>query len=157
MNICLYAVGKTNFSFVITGTEEYYKRIKRYINFDFKVIKDIKNSKSLDTIQQKELEGVKILESLTTNDVVILLDEKGKQMNSLDFAGFIQKKMNSSIKSLVFIIGGAYGFSDDVYKRADYKISLSQMTFSHQLIRLIFAEQLYRAFSIINKEPYHHE
>jgi 23S rRNA (pseudouridine1915-N3)-methyltransferase len=132
MNICLYAVGKTNFSFVITGTEEYYKRIKRYINFDFKVIKDIKNSKNIDIIQQKELEGVKILESITNNDVIVLLDEKGIQMNSLDFAGFIQKQMNSSIKRLVFIIGGAYGFSNDVYKRADYKISLSQMTFSHQ-------------------------
>jgi len=157
MNICLFVVGKTDFNFVNTGTEEYFKRIKRYVNFDFRVIKDIKNSKNLDCILQKHLEGEKILSTITTSDIVVLLDENGKEMNSKDFSGFIQKQMNSSVKNLVFIIGGAYGFSEDVYKRANYKISLSQMTFSHQIIRLIFAEQLYRAFSIINNEPYHHE
>lgn len=157
MNICLYVVGKTDFFFVNTGTEEYFKRIKRYINFDFKVIKDIKNAKNIDSSLQKHQEGEKIIASLTNNDIVILLDENGNEMNSKNFADFIQKQMNKSVKNLVFIIGGAYGFSEEVYKRANYKISLSQMTFSHQLIRLIFAEQLYRAFSIINNEPYHHE
>lgn len=157
MNICLLAVGKTDFNFVNTGTEEYFKRVKRYVNFDFRVIKDIKNSKNIDNSLQKQLEGEKIISTITNNDIIVLLDEKGKEMNSKDFSGFIQKQMNNSVKNLVFIIGGAYGFSEDVYKRANYKISLSQMTFSHQIIRLIFAEQLYRAFSIINNEPYHHE
>lgn len=157
MNIRLFAVGKTDFSFVNTGTEEYFKRIKRYVNFDFRVITDIKNSKNLELSKQKHLEGEKILSSITNSDIVVLLDENGKEMNSINFSSFIQKQMNSSVKSLVFIIGGAYGFSEDVYRRANYKISLSQMTFSHQIIRLIFAEQLYRAFSIINNEPYHHD
>ncbi|MDD3740708.1 MAG: 23S rRNA (pseudouridine(1915)-N(3))-methyltransferase RlmH [Bacteroidales bacterium] len=157
MNICLLAVGKTDFNFVNTGTEEYFKRVKRYVNFDFRVIKDIKNSKNIDNSLQKQLEGEKIISNITNNDIIVLLDENGKEMNSKIFSGFIQKQMNNSVKNLVFIIGGAYGFSEEVYKRANYKISLSQMTFSHQIIRLIFAEQLYRAFSIINNEPYHHE
>lgn len=157
MKICLYVIGKTDFSFVNTGTEEYFKRIKRYVNFSYIVIKDIKVTKNIDNLKQKQLEGERIIASLSDNEVVVLLDENGKEMSSKDFAGFIQKQMNQSVKKLVFIIGGAYGFSDEVYKRANYKISLSQMTFSHQIIRLIFAEQLYRAYSIINNEPYHHE
>ncbi|MDD3687216.1 MAG: 23S rRNA (pseudouridine(1915)-N(3))-methyltransferase RlmH [Bacteroidales bacterium] len=157
MNIILTVIGKTDSSFVAEGCEEYFKRIKRYLKFEFKVIRDIKNSGSLDENVQKKLEGEKILEGITVSDVVVLLDENGKEYSSREFAGFISKQMNASVKNLIFVVGGPYGFSDDVYKRANYKISLSRMTFSHQLIRLIFAEQLYRAFAIINNEPYHHD
>ncbi len=157
MNINFTVIGKTDISFVNSGTDEYFKRIKRYINFDFRVIKDIKNTKNIDENTQKQLEGEKILASVNPSDIVVLLDENGKEYNSKDFALFIEKQMISSVKNLIFIVGGPYGFSDSVYKRANYKLSLSQMTFSHQIIRLIFAEQLYRAFSIINNEPYHHE
>jgi len=157
MNINFTAVGKTDISFVNEGTEEYFKRIKRYVNFEFRVIKDIKNTKNLDENVQKQLEGEKILLTLGNNDVVVLLDENGKDMSSKELSVFLEKQMNSSVKNLVFVVGGPYGFSDPVYHRADFKISLSRMTFSHQLIRLIFAEQLYRAFTIIKNEPYHHE
>jgi 23S rRNA (pseudouridine1915-N3)-methyltransferase len=157
MNIILTVIGKTDSSFVAEGYEEYFKRIKRYLKFEFKVIRDIKNSGSLDENVQKKLEGEKILEGITVSDVVVLLDENGKEFSSREFAGFISKQMNASVKNLIFVVGGPYGFSEDVYKRANYRISLSRMTFSHQLIRLIFAEQLYRAFAIINNEPYHHD
>lgn len=157
MNIILLAIGKTDESYLNEGIEKYFKRIKRYINFDFKVIKDIKNSKSISFDLQKKLEGDIILSEISNNDIVVLLDENGKEFNSRNFADFITKQMNASIKNLVFIIGGPYGFSQQIYERANYKLSLSKMTFSHQIIRLIFAEQLYRAFSIINKEPYHHD
>ncbi len=157
MNISFTVVGKTDIPFVNSGTDEYFKRVKRYINFDFRVIKDLKNTKNIDENLQKQLEGEKILSLVNSSDVVILLDENGKEYTSKGFASFIEKQMNSSVKNLIFVVGGPYGFSEAVYKRANYKISLSQMTFSHQIIRLIFAEQLYRAFSIINNEPYHHE
>jgi 23S rRNA (pseudouridine1915-N3)-methyltransferase len=157
MNIILTVIGKTDNSFVAEGYEEYFKRIKRYLKFEFKVIRDIKNSGSLDENVQKKMEGEKILEGITSSDIIVLLDENGKEFSSREFAGFISKQMNASVKNLVFIVGGPYGFSEEVYKRANYKISLSRMTFSHQLIRLIFAEQLYRAFAIINNEPYHHD
>ncbi len=157
MNISFTVVGKTDAPFVNEGSEEYFKRIKRYINFDFRVIKDLKNTKNLDENLQKQQEGEKILSLITGSDIVVLLDENGKEFNSKEFAGFIEKQMINSVKNLIFIVGGPYGFSDAVYSRANYKISLSRMTFSHQLIRIIFAEQLYRAFSIINNEPYHHE
>jgi 23S rRNA (pseudouridine1915-N3)-methyltransferase len=157
MNINLTVIGKTDSSFVSEGYEEYFKRIKRYLKFEFKVIRDIKNSGSLDENVQKKMEGEKILEGISALDVVVLLDENGKEFSSREFAGFISKQMNASVKNLIFVVGGPYGFSEEVYKRANYKISLSRMTFSHQLIRLIFAEQLYRAFAIINNEPYHHD
>jgi 23S rRNA (pseudouridine1915-N3)-methyltransferase len=157
MNIILTVIGKTDNSFVAEGYEEYFKRIKRYLKFEFKVIRDIKNSGNLDENVQKKMEGEKILEGITSSDIIVLLDENGKEFTSREFAGFISKQMNASVKNLVFIVGGPYGFSEEVYKRANYKISLSRMTFSHQLIRLIFAEQLYRAFAIINNEPYHHD
>jgi 23S rRNA (pseudouridine1915-N3)-methyltransferase len=157
MNISFTVVGRTDAPFVNEGSEEYFKRIKRYINFDFRVIKDLKNTKNIDENLQKQQEGEKILSLINGSDIVVLLDENGKEYNSKEFAGFLEKQMINSVKNLIFIVGGPYGFSDSVYSRANYKISLSQMTFSHQLIRLIFAEQLYRAFSIINNEPYHHE
>lgn len=157
MNINLVVVGKTDSSFINEGVDEYFKRVKRYINFEFKIVKDIKNAKNIDFNLQKQLEGDKILLNITAQEVVVLLDENGTQFSSKDFAGYIEKQMNASIKNLTFVIGGPYGFSEAMYKRANYKISLSKMTFSHQIIRLIFAEQLYRAFSIINNEPYHHE
>lgn len=157
MNIILTVIGKTDNSFVAEGYEEYFKRIKRYLKFEFKVIRDIKNSGNLDENVQKKMEGEKILEGITSSDIIVLLDENGKEFSSREFAGFISKQMNASVKNLVFIVGGPYGFSEEVYHRANYKISLSRMTFSHQLIRLIFAEQLYRAFAIINNEPYHHD
>lgn len=157
MNIILTVIGKTDNSFVSEGCDEYFKRIKRYLKFEFKVIRDLKNSGNLDENVQKKMEGDKILDGILDSDVVVLLDENGKEFSSREFAGFVSKQMNASVKSLVFVVGGPYGFSEEVYKRANYKISLSRMTFSHQLIRLIFAEQLYRAFAIINNEPYHHD
>ena len=157
MKITLLFVGKTNFDWVINAVEMYSKRIKKYVNFDIKYIADVKNTKNMTAEIQKHKEGELILSLLDLKDTVILLDERGKQFTSLQFADFINGKILTSAKSLVFIVGGAYGFSQDVYKRADDKVALSQMTFSHQSIRLIFAEQLYRAFTIIKGEPYHHE
>lgn len=157
MNIVLIVIGKTDKAFVEAGASEYFKRVKRYCNFDFKVIRDIKNTKNISQTVQKGLEGEKILSEVGNSDFVVLLDENGKEFNSRGFASFINKQMISGLKNLTFVIGGPYGFSEIVYKRANAKVSLSQMTFSHQIIRLIFAEQLYRAFSIIRNEPYHHD
>ena len=157
MNIQIIVIGKTDQSYLIAGIDEYCKRIKRYINFDMQVIADIKNTKNINEIQQKNLEGEKILAKLNSNDFVVLLDENGIEYNSRSFADFISKQMLSSVKNLVFVIGGPYGFSKSVYDRANCKISLSKMTFSHQIVRLLFLEQLYRSFTIINNEPYHHD
>lgn len=156
MKITLLAIGKTNQAWLEEAIAEYVKRIKRYITFDFKLIPDIKNAKSLTEEQLKEKEGELILASLLDADELVLLDEKGREYSSEEFAGYIEKKALVSTKSLVFCIGGAYGFSDAVYKKATEKIALSRMTFSHQMVRLIATEQLYRAFSIIKNEPYHH-
>lgn len=157
MKVTLFLVGKTNFDWVANAVEMYSKRIKKYVNFDIKYISDVKNTKNMTAEIQKNKEGELILSSFDAKDTVVLLDECGKQFTSLQFADFINGKILTSTKSLVFVVGGAYGFSQDVYKRADITVSLSQMTFSHQSIRLIFAEQLYRAFTIMNGEPYHHE
>jgi Uncharacterized conserved protein len=157
MKILLITVGKTNFGWVEQAVEMYSKRIKKYINFEIKYILDVKNTKNMTPEIQKNKEGELILSALDSKDSVILLDEKGNEFSSIEFADFVSNKMLISTKSLVFVIGGAYGFSKDVYKRANGKLSLSKMTFSHQSIRLIFAEQLYRTFTIINGEPYHHE
>jgi 23S rRNA (pseudouridine1915-N3)-methyltransferase len=157
MKIKLLLVGKTNIDWVINAVEMYSKRIKKYVNFDIEYISDVKNTKNMTAEIQKNKEGELILSLLDLKDTVILLDERGIQFTSLQFADFIKGKILASTKSLVFVVGGAYGFSQDVYKRADSTVSLSQMTFSHQCIRLIFAEQLYRAFTIIRGEPYHHE
>ncbi len=157
MKITLLFVGKTSDKNIDTGIDKYFNRLKRYIQFDIEVIPALKNTRSLSETQIKEKEGDLILSKLNTSDYVVLLDERGKELTSLKFADFIQKRMIQSSKNLVFIVGGAYGFSESVYKKASYKLSLSQMTFSHQIIRLIFMEQIYRAFTIINNEPYHHE
>lgn len=157
MNIELIVVGKTDSKEVAALVDMYLKRINFYNRFNISYIPDIRNAKNLSEAQQKSSEGEAILRLLDDSDRVVLLDEKGQEFRSIEYAEWLQKRMNSGIKRLVFIIGGPYGFSDAVYKRANEKISLSKMTFSHQIIRAIFTEQLYRAFSIINNSPYHHE
>lgn len=157
MKIKLLAIGKTDDKNLITLFESYQKRLKHYINFELEIIPDIKNVKNLSQLEQKEKEGELILKKLLPTDILVLLDEKGKEIRSVEFANYLQKKMNSGIKQLVFVIGGPYGFSENVYKKAQGKISLSKMTFSHQMIRLFVVEQLYRAFTILKNEPYHHE
>lgn len=157
MNIKLLAVGKTDDKNLQTLIENYQKRLSFYVKFDLEIIADIKNAKNLSEAQQKEKEGELILSKVTASDHLILLDEKGKSFTSVGFSDFLQKKMNSGIKTLVFVIGGPYGFSETVYQRAKGKISLSEMTFSHQMVRLFIIEQLYRAFTILRNEPYHHQ
>ena len=155
MKIELRIIGKTNYEFVDKGMEEFFNRVKKYISFQIKLIPALKKTKNLNSQQIKEKEGKLICDQIQKGDFLVLLDENGKEFNSVQFADFIEKRMNASTQKLVFQIGGAYGFSDEVYKKAQFKLSLSKMTFSHQLIRLIFAEQLYRAYSIIHRLPYH--
>ncbi len=157
MTIRFIVIGKTDAKALEILISEYTNRLKHYIKFDFEIIADLKNVKNLSEKNQKEKEGELIEAKLTSSDHVILLDEKGKKFTSIAFADFMQKKMNSGIKNLVFIVGGPYGFSDKIYAIANGKISLSDMTFSHQMIRLLFVEQVYRAFTILKNEPYHHE
>lgn len=157
MKILFLVIGKTDESYLETGISKYIKRLERYIPFEMKVIPDIKNRKTLSEEQQKKLEGELILSQYNPGDELILLDEKGKTFSSVSFSQWIEHKLNVSNKRLVFVVGGPYGFSNDVYDKAKVKISLSEMTFSHQMIRLIFVEQLYRAFTIIKGEPYHHK
>lgn len=157
MKVTLILVGKTTDQAVVMGLDKYFKRLKRYIHFSLEIIPGLKNTKNLSESEIKTKEGVLILSKLPETGFLVLLDEKGKEMTSVQFADFIESKMIQSVKNLVFIVGGAYGFSDEVYQKAASKLALSQMTFSHQIIRLIFMEQIYRAFTIINKEPYHHE
>jgi len=135
----------------------YEKRLSYYINFELQLLPDIKNSKSLSEEQQKAKEGELILGNVASSHHLILLDERGKEFTSVAFADELQKKMNAGIKQLTFVIGGPYGFSKEVYDRANGKLSLSKLTFSHQMIRLFFVEQLYRAFTILRNEPYHHQ
>jgi 23S rRNA (pseudouridine1915-N3)-methyltransferase len=156
MNIKLIAVGKTDHKNLQLLIDEYQKRLSFYVKFEFEILADIKNVKNLSENQQKEKEGEMILSKIGSTDQLILLDENGKNYSSINFAGELQKKMNSGIKTLVFVIGGPYGFSSEVYEKANGKISLSTMTFSHQMVRLFFIEQLYRAFTILKNEPYHH-
>lgn len=157
MQIKLLAIGKTDHSAIKQLTEEYAARLGHYVKFDFEVLPDIKKSKNFNDMVQKEKEGELILKKIHPSDDLILLDERGKAFSSLEFSSFIQKKMNTGLKQLVFIIGGPYGFSEAVYQRANNKISLSKMTFSHQMVRVFFVEQLYRAFTILKNEPYHHQ
>ena len=157
MKIKLLAIGKTDNKNLIQLIDEYQNRLKHYIKFELEIIPDIKNVKNLSEIQQKEKEGDLILSKLQNTDVLVLLDDKGKDFTSIEFSQYLQKKMNAGIKQLVLVIGGPYGFSDAVYKKASGKISLSKMTFSHQMIRLFIVEQLYRGFTILKNEPYHHE
>lgn len=157
MKIKLLAIGKTDDKNLNSLIETYQGRLKHYIKFDLEIIPDIKNVKNLSEKQQKEKEGDLILGKLQTTDQLILLDEKGKDFRSIEFSQYLQKKMNSGIKQLVFVIGGPYGFSEAVYKKSMGKVSFSKMTFSHQMIRLFVVEQLYRGFTILKNEPYHHE
>jgi 23S rRNA (pseudouridine1915-N3)-methyltransferase len=155
MKITLLVIGKTDQSFINEGFVFYENRLKHYISFEIKVIPDVKISKNLTRDQLKDKEGVLIMNYLKSEDAVILLDEKGKEFTSLEFAQIIEKKMIKGLKNLVFVIGGAYGISNHLKNYE--KISLSKLTFSHQLVRLVFIEQLYRAMTILKGEPYHHE
>jgi len=157
MKIKLLAIGKTDNKSLQQLIAIYEKRLKHYIRFEIEIIPDIKNVKNLSEKQQKEKEGALILKKIITFDYLVLLDEKGEQFRSKGFATYLQKKMNSGIKQLVFVIGGPYGFSEAVYNKSQAKISLSKMTFSHQMVRLFMVEQIYRGFTIIKNEPYHHE
>jgi 23S rRNA (pseudouridine1915-N3)-methyltransferase len=157
MKIVLLAIGKTDANYFAEAIREYENRLSHYIPFEVQALPDIKNTKSLSMAQQKEKEGELILKNLQPGDYAVLLDEKGKEFSSMQFASYIEKKTHSVSKRLVFIIGGPYGFSEEVYNKAAERISLSKMTFSHQMIRLIFVEQLYRAMTILANEPYHHE
>jgi len=157
MKIKLLAIGKTDNKNIQELINLYQNRLKHYIKFELEIIPDIKNVKNLSQKQQKEKEGELILKKIQATDHLILLDENGKEFSSVNFSHFLQKKMNSGIKQLVFVIGGPYGFSETVYKKAQGKVSLSQMTFSHQMVRLFVVEQIYRGFTIIKNEPYHHQ
>ena len=157
MKIKLLAIGKTDDKQLKTLIESYEQRLKHYIKFELEVIPDLKNAKHLSEKEQKQREGELILKRIASGDQLILLDEKGHQFRSIEFSRFLQKKLNAGIKQLVFVIGGPYGFSEEVYQKAQGKVALSKMTFSHQMIRLFFVEQLYRAFTILKNEPYHHE
>lgn len=157
MKISLLVIGKTDAGYFIDAVSEYQKRLEHYIPFEMQIIPDIKNTKSLTVSQQKEKEGELILKSLQPGDYVVLLDEKGREYSSIQFASYIEKKTHTVAKRLVFVIGGPYGFSEPVYEKSNEKLTLSRMTFSHQMVRLIFVEQLYRAMTILNNEPYHHE
>ncbi len=156
MTIKLIAIGKTDNNDLQSLMDDYIKRLGFYIKFSIDIIPDIKNVKNLSEEQQKQKEGELILSKLNATDILILLDENGKQFDSVNFSEYLQKHMNSGIKQLVFAIGGPYGFSKDVYNKSNGKLSLSKMTFSHQMIRLFFIEQLYRGFTILRNEPYHH-
>jgi 23S rRNA (pseudouridine1915-N3)-methyltransferase len=157
MNIKLLAIGKTDNKALQSLIDDYTKRLSFYIKFDLEIIPDLKNVKNLSESQQKEKEGELILSKLNPTDQLILLDENGGTFSSIAFSDYLQKKMNSGAKTLVFVIGGPYGFSEEVYQKAQGKISLSLMTFSHQMVRLFFIEQLYRGFTILRNEPYHHQ
>jgi len=157
MKIKIIAIGKTDDKNLQALINSYEKRLKFYIKLEIEIIPDIKNAKNLSTKEQKEKEGELILKRIKATDHMILLDEKGSEFRSVEFSKFLQKKMNAGIKQMVMVIGGPYGFSDKIYQKANGKISLSIMTFSHQMIRLFIVEQIYRAFTILKNEPYHHE
>ncbi len=157
MKILLLAIGKTDEDYLITGIKKYVGRLGHYVSFELKEIPDIRNRKTLNEEQQKKAESFLLLSQLQPGDHVVLLDENGKQHSSVEFSSMLERLMASGIKRLVFVIGGPYGFASEVYAKADGKMSLSPMTFSHQMVRLIFVEQLYRAFTILKGEPYHHQ
>ncbi|MBQ3925959.1 MAG: 23S rRNA (pseudouridine(1915)-N(3))-methyltransferase RlmH [Bacteroidaceae bacterium] len=157
MRTYLILIGKTTNSHIVSLIDDYASRLKHYIGFDIITIPELKNTKSLSAEQQKQQEGELILKQLQAGDHVVLLDEHGKELRSVEFSHYMEQRMQTVSKRLVFIIGGPYGFSPDVYAKANEKLSLSKMTFSHQMVRLIFVEQLYRAMTIMRGEPYHHE
>lgn len=156
MKITLICIGKTDEDYLKNGVEKYLQRLRHYISFEMIVIPDIKKSKNLSQEQQKQKEAQLILKQLKNQDYVVLLDEKGNSYSSVGFSDFIQQRMNQGLSNLVFVIGGPYGFNQDLFNRANGMISLSKMTFSHQMVRLFFVEQIYRAFTIMKGEPYHH-
>ena len=156
MKITLLVVGKTTDAHIEVLIQEYQKRLTHYIPFALQIIPELKNTKSLTPEQQKQAEGELILRTITPSTDLVLLDEHGKEFRSIEFADYVQKRMSSG-RDVVFVVGGPYGFSEGVYLRANGKISLSKMTFSHQMVRLFFVEQLYRAMTILRGEPYHHE
>ena len=157
MTVELIVIGKTDSKEIAALVEMYARRVNFYCKFAVTALPDVRNTRNLTVKQQRTAEGEAILRQTTDGDYVVLLDERGEEMRSAEFAYWLQKRMNSGVKRLVLVIGGPYGFSDEVYRRADAKLSLSRMTFSHQIVRAIFAEQIYRAFTILNNEPYHHE
>lgn len=157
MKIKLLAVGKTDNAALTALIQNYEARLRHYVSFSIDVIPDLKNTKNLSELVQKEKEGALILSKISNTDRLFLLDDKGTTMDSVAFSQFLQKQMNSGLKQLVFVVGGPYGFSDKVYEKAQGKISLSKMTFSHQMVRLVAIEQIYRAFTILRNEPYHHQ
>lgn len=156
MKILLLVIGKTDEDYLITGIKKYVGRLGHYVSFEMKEIPDIRNRKTLSEEQQKKSESFLLLSQFQAGDYIILLDENGKQFTSVEFSENLEKLMASGSKRIVFVIGGPYGFSQEVYAKANAKMSLSPMTFSHQMVRLIFVEQLYRAFTILKGEPYHH-
>lgn len=156
MKILLLVIGKTDDDYLITGIKKYVGRLGHYVSFEMKEIPDIRNRKTLSEEQQKKSESFLLLSQFQAGDYIILLDENGKQFTSVDFSENLEKLMASGSKRIIFVIGGPYGFSQDVYAKTNAKMSLSPMTFSHQMVRLIFVEQLYRAFTILKGEPYHH-
>jgi 23S rRNA (pseudouridine1915-N3)-methyltransferase len=157
MKIALIAVGKTTERYFSDAIDEYRNRLKHYLPFEMEIIPELKNTKNLSETQQKEKEGELILKQLQPGDYLVLLDERGREFSSMKFADYLEKKMHNVSRRLVFVIGGPYGFSEKVYEVAQEKLSVSKMTFSHQMIRMIFIEQIYRAMTILNNEPYHHE
>jgi len=157
MKIKLLAIGKTDDKNLQLLIKKYESRLKHYVKFELEIIPDLKNAKNLSETEQKEREGELILGKIRATDQLVLLDDKGESYSSIGFSKFMQKKMNSGVKQLVLVIGGPYGFSEAVYQKSQGKLSFSKMTFSHQMIRLFVVEQIYRAFTILRNEPYHHE
>ena len=157
MNITLLVISKTDIAYLQQGIDEYCKRLKHYVNFKLEVIPALKDQKGASPEEIKEREAVLLLKKLQDAERIVLLDEHGKEHTSVGFSQYLQKQMNAGIRSLVFVVGGAFGFAPSVHEAAHDKISLSQMTFNHQMVRLFFVEQLYRAFTILHHEPYHNE
>ena len=157
MKITLAVIGKTEVGFVRQGIDEYVKRLQHYVAFNIQYVGDVKGTRNMSEAQQKTAEGKALLSTLESSDHVVLLDEHGTERTSVNFSGWLQRRLASGCKRLVFVVGGPYGFSPEVYDRANEKIALSKMTFPHELVRLVFVEQLYRACTILRHEPYHHE
>jgi 23S rRNA (pseudouridine1915-N3)-methyltransferase len=157
MKITLLTIGKTEDAYLKEGIDKYLKRLKHYIKFEITELPELRNTKALSQDQQKAKEAELLFKNLSNTDHVVLLDENGVELSSQKFADMLNKKMIASVQNLVFIIGGPYGFDESIYQRANEKLSLSRMTFSHQMVRLFFAEQVYRAFTILKGEPYHHQ
>ncbi len=156
MKVCFLLLGKTTEAYLREGIGIFEKRVKNYLTFDLKILPELRNTANLSFEQQKSMEGKLILAAIEPSDWVVLLDEAGLEMSSVEFSKYIQRSMLQSRKSIVFVIGGPYGFAKEVYDRANEKMALSKMTFSHQMVRLVFLEQLYRAMTILKNEPYHH-